>query len=521
MAISGSSLNLKAVNKTVSSLSQGLRKSQQSSTMISKSLLESNRDKRKSLSKSSTLFRRRREANRRREKEDIIEASGVMGAVRRTGKVVMRSTKGFLGRILDYLGTVLIGWSVVNLPKIIKMAEDLIMRMRKYFGILQDFTGNIFNNITTFIGNISENITALSNFNFDFFRVEIDKILEKMDNSFTNIRNSVVNVYRTFSSIESVEDLLEYMRNTIPDFSITLDDFKIPGLDNLFGDKQESQPTPTQQPPTQQQEENSYTQSAEMYRIAAALTTEGNSDQGYADMMQVVANRQASGYGETYTDVLAADGQFAGVSVSRNAAEFVNIETLDDASKWSGQSKETLLKVIKLMTDPARQASAASFVKGALEFRGSPATIRLVNSDGDPTNNVEADADGRLTGSVWRGTSQDNQFIIDNPPGSTPVPIRGQGPADVVLRNSGEINSNGIKIGDEVGFKFINKNRDLIFKSSEIASAKTTDLMIINRTIPGKTVMVPPKDNGNGYSYNPSVAMVNNTWDNYQLTSIG
>ena len=48
--------------------------------------------------------------------------------------------------------------------------------------------------------------------------------------------------------------------------------------------------------------------SAEMYRIAAALYTEGTSDQGYADMMEVVANRKAMGYagGGSYTDILAA-----------------------------------------------------------------------------------------------------------------------------------------------------------------------------------------------------------------------
>ena len=122
----GSSLNLKRINKSVNSLGESVRRAQTSSANISKSLIESNRNKRKSLALTSTLFRRRREANLRREREDILEAGSVVGAVRRTGKVVMNSTKGFLGRILDYLGTVLIGWAVLNLPKIISMAQDLI-----------------------------------------------------------------------------------------------------------------------------------------------------------------------------------------------------------------------------------------------------------------------------------------------------------------------------------------------------------------------------------------------------------
>jgi len=72
-----------------------------------------------------------------------------------------------------------------------------------------------------------------------------------------------------------------------------------------------------------------------------------------------------------------------------------------------------LLKVISLLSDPKRQASAASFVGGALEFRGSPATVRAVNNDGDPSNNIQANADGIIPGSVWRGTNQDNQFLVD------------------------------------------------------------------------------------------------------------
>ena len=135
----GSSLNLKSINRSVNSLGESVRKAQSSSATITKSLRESNRDKRKSLSLGSNLFRKRREATLRREREDILEAGKVTGIVRRTGKVAMNSTKGFLGRILDYVGTVLVGWSILNLPKIIKLVTDVTKRMQKYFGILQDF----------------------------------------------------------------------------------------------------------------------------------------------------------------------------------------------------------------------------------------------------------------------------------------------------------------------------------------------------------------------------------------------
>ena len=128
-----SSLNLRSIRKSLSGLGESVRTAQSSASSITTSIRESNRNKKKSLSLASTLFRRRREATLRKEREDILEAGSVSGSVKRAGKVVMNSTKGFLGRILDYLGTVLIGWAINNLPKIIDLAEKLIKRMQKYF----------------------------------------------------------------------------------------------------------------------------------------------------------------------------------------------------------------------------------------------------------------------------------------------------------------------------------------------------------------------------------------------------
>src|SRR6056300_1089716 len=115
----GSSINLRNINKSLSGLANSVRSARSSASNITKSLLEGNREKRKSLSLSSSLFRRRREATLRKDREDILEARSVGGAVKRSGKVIMNSTKGFLGRIMDFLGVVLLGWAINNLPKII------------------------------------------------------------------------------------------------------------------------------------------------------------------------------------------------------------------------------------------------------------------------------------------------------------------------------------------------------------------------------------------------------------------
>ena len=385
-----SSINVKNINKSLSGLNKSLLRARESARTVRTTITQSTRDKRKSFSASISAFKKRREAARRREREDIVEASSVKGAISRSSSAVVNSTRGFLGRILDFLGTILVGWALTNLPGIIKAAQDLIERMKKYFEILNNFRMGLQNFLISFGDMVSEVTAGLSRFDFLAIKRAADRGMKRMGDAFVQMNNSLDSVVRMLK--QDINKLLG------------IDMFDIPAPDGGGGGGADPGGGSAQLPDPK---------SAEMYRIAAALTTEGNSDQGYADMLQVVANRVAHpGYGNNYTDVLGAPGQFAGV-YNRGSAAFKSIRSLGEASAWSGQSQATLLKVISLLSDPTRQASAAKFVGGALEFRGSPATVRAVNSDNDPRNNIQADANGIIPGSVWRGTNQDNQFLVD------------------------------------------------------------------------------------------------------------
>lgn len=222
----GSSLNLKSINKSVNSLGESVRKAQSSSATISKSLLESNRDKRKSLALGSSLFRKRREATLRREREDILEAGKVTGIVRRTGKVVMNSTKGFLGRILDYVGTLLVGWAILNLPKIIKLATNLTERMQKYFRILQDFVGGVSNFFLGLPQRFGEILTSITNFGFDNLKTTFDGYLDSMQTIFKRMQLQVSRFIIKLQSLDTPEKILDHL-------DMSIKDFEIPGLDKL------------------------------------------------------------------------------------------------------------------------------------------------------------------------------------------------------------------------------------------------------------------------------------------------
>ena len=169
--------------------------------------------------------------------------------------------------------------------------------------------------------------------------------------------------------------------------------------------------------------------SAEEFRVAAGLLTEGARGQAAIDVLQVVANR-ASQSGQSYTDVLAAgtggnNVAFQGIWHHGGPEKFRNITTIEEAATFARTTPDVIEQVVKDMRDPAMRQAARDHVKGALEFRGSPSTIKSVNNDGDPSNDVAAEASGRMPGTSWRGGQGDNQFMTDfsgknNPIGPDP-----------------------------------------------------------------------------------------------------
>lgn len=152
------------IQDSINAFGKSLRAANNTSSVIIRKLNESNRSKKGAIGKERMLYQKRRSAVRMREKEDVIEASRVSGIFRRTSKVIGDSTKGFLGRIMDFLGTILVGWVVTNLPVIIDTVEDLIKRIQKTAGVLTGWfegTRNFFTGFTSELGNVVSRITGV------------------------------------------------------------------------------------------------------------------------------------------------------------------------------------------------------------------------------------------------------------------------------------------------------------------------------------------------------------------------
>ena len=186
-----SSITTSAIKRGLSGLETGIKNSQKSSNSISKSLLKRNDQKRQAMSVKSSLFLKRREAVRRREQEDIVEASSVSGSVRRSQRVIMNSTKGFMGRILDYIGTLLVGWALINLPTIISFAKELGTRIQKLTGILSTFmsdTKDFMMGFGQLLGGVFQNVIS---FDFTDSQGRLSGALNEMRQSFERMENSI------------------------------------------------------------------------------------------------------------------------------------------------------------------------------------------------------------------------------------------------------------------------------------------------------------------------------------------
>ena len=156
MAIT-STLNLSSVSRGIGSLNSGLNRVKTSANNLKKVVLNQNRVKRQAIVGRKSLFSKREESIRRKDQEDILESSGVKGIARRTGSIIAESTKGFLGRLLDFASTLLVGWLLYNLPTILTWIKNLITRIQKLFSTLVGFFSNLINVFIDF-GNILSGI---------------------------------------------------------------------------------------------------------------------------------------------------------------------------------------------------------------------------------------------------------------------------------------------------------------------------------------------------------------------------
>ena len=166
MSISGqrnslrkSSSSIDRIQKSISGLREGLLNIRKNAANILQEQRKTNLFKKNVIRKDSEFFNKRRENVLRKQREDELESSSVTGVAKKQGNLFAQSTRGFFGRILDFLGVLLIGWALQNLPKLIAAFQKLFGMIKKVVEIMTGFVKVI----TTFLKGIGAGLGKLFN----------------------------------------------------------------------------------------------------------------------------------------------------------------------------------------------------------------------------------------------------------------------------------------------------------------------------------------------------------------------
>ena len=211
-----SAINLSNINKAVTGVTETVRKSKLLIDDISEKIGKTNERIKTKISDSAKLFQRRQQAIRRKVREDLIEASGLGGAMRRTNKIISTSTRGFLGRILDFVGTILVGWAIVNIPKIVKLAENLMKRLNKFFKIITGFTNGLTEFFTKFTAELKSIFSSLSQIDLQGIGDQMTNIVTRLQKAFRRMESGFIREVLGFSKM-SDKDLIKNFGTDVDD----------------------------------------------------------------------------------------------------------------------------------------------------------------------------------------------------------------------------------------------------------------------------------------------------------------
>ena len=344
---SKSLLNIRSGIKSIKDSFSGLKKN---AGNLNDVMLKKTKVKRESIARNYILSQRRQENERRKNKEDLLEATTIGGAFKRQAKAVASSTKGFLGRIMDFLGTLLVGWLLTNLPSIITMAQELIARIQRLYTIVTGFlsnTVNLFRGFGNLLGAVSKNILT---FDFTDSKGRVDGALKDLGGTFEDMQSQFDEGFKLLTT--------------------SLGEGVVSGEDaQPFGTQYENE--------SMQQQPSGGGGNADFWTLVAVAAREDGDPQGRADVAQSIYNRLASGAysGKTIRELIIAEGQYQPTwdyprkrGDRRPNPEWINITDAESAAKAADMSVSAIKSVAANLTNPTLQKNAVEFVQGRTDF---------------------------------------------------------------------------------------------------------------------------------------------------------
>ena len=213
-ALRKSAINLDRITRSLTRFTKGISSARIQADQILKQTRERNDFKSGLVNQDEKYFRTRQENIKRKNREDALEATSITGQTKTQGAVLQKSTRGFLGRMLNFLGILLVGWSVRNLPKIIEGTNNLIKNIRRTVGILSSFMDSVSDTLTGIGTGLTEFFFKFRLFDYTLNRVglleQIGKILNSLFLFDKNLLTSFLN-FENDPDLNKAQD--DYLKN--------------------------------------------------------------------------------------------------------------------------------------------------------------------------------------------------------------------------------------------------------------------------------------------------------------------
>lgn len=195
MAVLTYTSNIKSIAEKTQSLERSVLQSKSSLSKIQSSFMKRQKVRGEIFQKRQELNRRRLEDETRREAEDVIEYSKTSSISQTPKMALARTGKSFLGRIMDFISNIAIGWLVFNLPTWIGMATEFVKRVTKLGNILYDIVssmggviGSISQGLVNVVGSIKElNFAEIPNqvsSAFNQMQMNLDRMTSQFEEGF-------------------------------------------------------------------------------------------------------------------------------------------------------------------------------------------------------------------------------------------------------------------------------------------------------------------------------------------------
>ena len=157
--------------------------------MLHKAVLRRSKIRRENFVRDKKLNRDLTETRKRKEKESMLETSKLKRSP--SSGITKLPGSSFFGKVLNFIGILIVGWLVNNLPKIIKFVEDLITRIQKLVDSLKSFVKNLgdwFKSIGSIVSAGWDNITS---FDFTDSEGKLKTAMSDMEKAFKGMQADV------------------------------------------------------------------------------------------------------------------------------------------------------------------------------------------------------------------------------------------------------------------------------------------------------------------------------------------